>query len=245
MRCSLVLNAIRDGCAPSHEFPLSFKFARTGVPKLSDSVKKGLKKQTAKSKTLKQSIQETNNDDRKQFQSGNLSATQTNVENQARTVENASKPPSREVTVSSAGSNVQVQAAHKYTEKALAEQNNSYLDPLGSGGAGFGAGAAEGTFEGMKIASLEYGPAALFTEVSYALYAARAGDVVEIGASAGSTASKVSALVPTKGRFGNLATRKQISDIAIELENRGYTITGGGGMRAEEYLRAPLKTKML
>ena len=40
------------------------------------------------------------------------------------------------------------------------------------------------------------------------------------------------------GRLGNAATRLQIEDIALELEkSRGYRITGGGGLFAEEYLR--------
>lgn len=39
------------------------------------------------------------------------------------------------------------------------------------------------------------------------------------------------------GRLGNVATRRQIAEIATELETRGYTITGGGGRFAEEYLK--------
>jgi hypothetical protein len=39
------------------------------------------------------------------------------------------------------------------------------------------------------------------------------------------------------GRLGNIATRTQIADIATELESRGYTITGGGGRTAEEFLK--------
>ncbi|MEI6584018.1 MAG: RHS repeat-associated core domain-containing protein [Chitinophagia bacterium] len=39
------------------------------------------------------------------------------------------------------------------------------------------------------------------------------------------------------GRLGNSATRNQIGDIASTLESRGYTITGGGGRRAEEFLK--------
>jgi hypothetical protein len=39
------------------------------------------------------------------------------------------------------------------------------------------------------------------------------------------------------GRLGNSATQKQISEIATEMEGRGYTITGGGGLKPEEYLR--------
>ena len=39
------------------------------------------------------------------------------------------------------------------------------------------------------------------------------------------------------GRLGTTATRKQIAEIATELESRGYTITGGGGRLPEEYLK--------
>jgi hypothetical protein len=39
------------------------------------------------------------------------------------------------------------------------------------------------------------------------------------------------------GRLGNSATRNQIGDIASTLESRGYTITGGGGRKAEEFLK--------
>uniref|UniRef100_UPI00142D3912 RHS repeat domain-containing protein n=2 Tax=Chryseobacterium lathyri TaxID=395933 RepID=UPI00142D3912 len=39
------------------------------------------------------------------------------------------------------------------------------------------------------------------------------------------------------GRLGNSATRAQIAKIAARLESKGYTITGGGGQRAEEFLR--------
>jgi RHS repeat-associated protein len=46
-----------------------------------------------------------------------------------------------------------------------------------------------------------------------------------------------------KGRLGNAATRQQNSNIATELENRGYTITGGGGRMPEEYLKPPAGQK--
>ena len=39
------------------------------------------------------------------------------------------------------------------------------------------------------------------------------------------------------GRLGNTATRNQIGEIATTLESRGYTITGGGGRTAEEFLK--------
>ena len=38
------------------------------------------------------------------------------------------------------------------------------------------------------------------------------------------------------GRLGNSVTRAQNFDIATELESRGWTITGGGGVLPEEYL---------
>jgi hypothetical protein len=43
--------------------------------------------------------------------------------------------------------------------------------------------------------------------------------------------------IPTSGgRLGNSTTRGQIVEIAAELKNRGWTITGGGGELPEEYL---------
>lgn len=39
------------------------------------------------------------------------------------------------------------------------------------------------------------------------------------------------------GRLGNAATRNQIDNIATTVEGRGYTITGGGGRTAEEFLK--------
>jgi hypothetical protein len=39
------------------------------------------------------------------------------------------------------------------------------------------------------------------------------------------------------GRLGKAATRNQIAEIAAELESRGYTIKGGGGIKPEEYLK--------
>lgn len=42
---------------------------------------------------------------------------------------------------------------------------------------------------------------------------------------------------PSGGRLGNGVTRKQVSDIAGELESRGFRITGGGGRLPEEYLK--------
>jgi hypothetical protein len=41
----------------------------------------------------------------------------------------------------------------------------------------------------------------------------------------------------TGGRLGSASTRAQTEAIATELESRGYTITGGGGRRAEEFLK--------
>lgn len=39
------------------------------------------------------------------------------------------------------------------------------------------------------------------------------------------------------GRFGNTETITQIAEIAAELQSRGYTIKGGGGIEPEEYLK--------
>ncbi len=41
------------------------------------------------------------------------------------------------------------------------------------------------------------------------------------------------------GRLGKDATRAQITDVANEMERRGYEITGGGGKLPEEYLPGP------
>lgn len=38
------------------------------------------------------------------------------------------------------------------------------------------------------------------------------------------------------GRLGNAATRAQNAEIAAELKDQGYTITGGGGEEEEEYI---------
>ena len=43
--------------------------------------------------------------------------------------------------------------------------------------------------------------------------------------------------VRTGGRIGSMATRTQVAEIAVQLESRGYTITGGGGRFPEEYLK--------
>jgi len=40
----------------------------------------------------------------------------------------------------------------------------------------------------------------------------------------------------TGGRLGNASTRAHVDQVATEMENRGYTITGGGGRMPEEYL---------
>lgn len=48
-----------------------------------------------------------------------------------------------------------------------------------------------------------------------------------------------SGLMPKKktgGRLGNESTRKQNSEIADELQSRGWEITGGGGKMPEEYI---------
>ncbi len=41
------------------------------------------------------------------------------------------------------------------------------------------------------------------------------------------------------GRLGKPSTRQHIDDVATEMENRGYTITGGGNRLPEEYLPGP------
>ncbi len=48
---------------------------------------------------------------------------------------------------------------------------------------------------------------------------------------------KPAKVVAKGGRLGGTATRQQAAEIATELERRGYTITGGGGRTAEEYLK--------
>ena len=44
---------------------------------------------------------------------------------------------------------------------------------------------------------------------------------------------------PAKGRLGNKATKDQVKEVANEMENRGYEVTGGGGKRPEEHLPGP------
>ena len=41
------------------------------------------------------------------------------------------------------------------------------------------------------------------------------------------------------GRLGSVATRAQNAAIANDLEDRGYIITGGGGIHPEEYIQGP------
>lgn len=53
----------------------------------------------------------------------------------------------------------------------------------------------------------------------------------------GNVPSFGSSATKTGGRLGNTTTRAQIAEIATELETRGYTITGGGGRTAEEFLK--------
>jgi len=71
-----------------------------------------------------------------------------------------------------------------------------------------GAAAADGDLEGMALAA------------TAPLLAGKAAKIPNRG-----------------GRLGNAATRKQIEEIAQELKGRGYTIIGGGGEAAEEYLK--------
>jgi len=46
----------------------------------------------------------------------------------------------------------------------------------------------------------------------------------------------VAPITKTGGRLGSASTRTQIEEIAVELQSRGYTIKGGGGVLPEEYL---------
>ena len=57
------------------------------------------------------------------------------------------------------------------------------------------------------------------------------------GASMVKSAHGAATAAKTGGRLGNAATRSQIDNIATTLESRGYTITGGGGRTAEEFLK--------
>jgi hypothetical protein len=58
---------------------------------------------------------------------------------------------------------------------------------------------------------------------------------IPVGGVYGKLSSKTK--VRGSGRLGNSATRGQINNIATTLESRGYTITGGGGRAAEEFLK--------
>ncbi len=62
-------------------------------------------------------------------------------------------------------------------------------------------------------------------------------NIIESGAKGAGKADDVIDGTKTGGRLGSAATRNQINDIATDLESRGYTITGGGGRKAEEYLK--------
>lgn len=57
------------------------------------------------------------------------------------------------------------------------------------------------------------------------------------GASMVKSARRAATAAKTGGRLGNAAKRSQIDNIATTLESRGYTITGGGGRTAEEFLK--------
>ena len=43
----------------------------------------------------------------------------------------------------------------------------------------------------------------------------------------------------TGGRLGNEATRERVSEVAAELDRRGWKVTRNGGMFPEEYRRCP------
>jgi RHS repeat-associated protein len=60
-----------------------------------------------------------------------------------------------------------------------------------------------------------------------------------IGGSVLGAASMPAHAPASGGRLGNAATRAHVADVAAELENRGWKITGGGGMFKEEYLPGP------
>jgi hypothetical protein len=54
------------------------------------------------------------------------------------------------------------------------------------------------------------------------------------------TAGKVLKRVPNRGgRLGKQSTREHIDSVATEMENRDWTITGGGNRFPEEYLPGP------
>jgi hypothetical protein len=42
--------------------------------------------------------------------------------------------------------------------------------------------------------------------------------------------------VPSGGRLGSASTRQHVGEVTAELRSRGYEVTGGGGVRAEEYI---------
>ena len=70
--------------------------------------------------------------------------------------------------------------------------------------------------------------------------ASNVGSITTKVSSTSTTAvSETGTVSKTGGRLGNQATRAQNSKIAQTLEDRGYIITGGGGLKSEEYL-APL-----
>jgi RHS repeat-associated protein len=66
-------------------------------------------------------------------------------------------------------------------------------------------------------------------------------DLAAVTRRGGEVAAKAEAAVAvrTGGRLGNQVTRSHVGDVAAELESRGWTVTGGGGIFPEEYLPGP------
>ncbi|HZE85251.1 MAG TPA: RHS repeat-associated core domain-containing protein, partial [Puia sp.] len=96
-----------------------------------------------------------------------------------------------------------------------------------------GVGAAKGAQEVIEVSKV----------VQEGEKVIEAAKVVQEGEEVVNTVQKATQVVQ-KGRLGKAATRKQIVEIADELESRGYKITGGGGRvgadgtkLAEEYLK--------
>lgn len=114
------------------------------------------------------------------------------------------------------------------------------------------AGGGNVVVQGGRAAAITkglVGPAGLFAGSTYNIRHEVAGGLTS-GKNVGKPANEVAgatanarkvpdAPVRTGGRLGNQATRAHVGDVAAELESRGWRVTGGGGLRAEEYLPGP------
>jgi hypothetical protein len=111
---------------------------------------------------------------------------------------------------------------HKFTNASGDDQANMVGEGVGDVLQIFvGSGEVKGLLQAVKIVKL--------ADESIPVI-----KIIEEGAEASGIAEDAA---KTGCRLGNGATRGEIENIAAELKSRGYTITGGGGIEAEEYLK--------